>query len=70
MNAFDTEFWAAINALVLAKARHPDQRIGQLISNALPRMGGSFDPFYVRDEDLADALVEYAKKLENGERDE
>ncbi len=38
--------------------RHPDMRLGQIISNAAFEAKGDPDPFYVEDEALVKALPE------------
>ena len=44
-------------------SKYPELRLGQLISNAVSPMAGSFDTFYWEDADLLDALRKFSEKM-------
>lgn len=45
-------------ALTTACIAHPSQRVGQVLENT----AGDYDLFYMENDDLAEALLDYAKK--------
>lgn len=52
----------ALAALEVASRRFPDQRLCQIIANALFPMGIASDIFYYTDEELHKALTEYYRE--------
>lgn len=55
----DLDFWRAINALTMIKARQPELRIAQIISNA----AGVESLLYKEDASLAFDLESYLAEL-------
>lgn len=54
-------------ALVMARARWPNQRICQILMNSSPEGLSTFgDPFYVPDLALVEALERYAARKDDG----
>lgn len=47
-----------INAVWTFWNKHPDMRLGQIISNASSQNRRDPDPFYLEDEDLVTAIID------------
>lgn len=52
----DRDPWRVIGALVAAWSKYPDQRVGQLIVNAIRDTPSYPDPFYIENDRLAELL--------------
>lgn len=53
-----------IEALTGAHEKCPDQRVYQIIANALELAGITYDPFFVEDPVLLQALNDYIRSIE------
>lgn len=51
-------------ALMGAHEKRPDQRVCQIIANALELAGITYDPFFVEDPVLLQALNDYIRSIE------
>lgn len=52
------------DALLEAVKRWPEQRVSQIICNALDLAGITYDPFFVKDAVLLQALNDYIRSIE------
>lgn len=56
------ELSSFINLMVQVKARYPDLRIGQIISNAMYKAGIKTEMFYVEDSELVRAVQTFLEE--------